>query len=70
MKKTGCCNWAEPLPSSSGFIHFHIVDIESLNAEQIAALRRKCFESDVKLVEAATTLGKAPEKVRRPTLIW
>ena len=30
--------------------HFYIADIESLNAEQTAALRRKCFESDVKLV--------------------
>ena len=33
--------------------HFYIADIESLNAEQTAALRRKCFESDVKLVEKA-----------------
>ena len=31
--------------------HFYIADIESLNAEQTAALRRKCFESDVKLVK-------------------
>ena len=43
--------------------HFYIADIESLNAEQTAALRRKCFESDVKLVVAKNTLlGKALEK--------
>ena len=40
--------------------HFYIADIESLNAEQTAALRRKCFESDVKLVVVKNTLlGKA-----------
>ena len=44
--------------------HFYIADIESLNAEQTAALRRKCFESDVKLVVVKNTLlGKALEKV-------
>ena len=43
--------------------HFYIADIESLNAEQTAALRRKCFESDVKLVVVKNTLlGKALEK--------
>ena len=46
--------------------HFYIADIESLNAEQTAALRRKCFESDVKLVVAKNTLlGKALEKVEK-----
>ena len=30
--------------------HFYIADIEALNAEQTAALRRKCYESDIKLV--------------------
>ena len=35
--------------------HFYIADIESLNAEQTAALRRKCFESDVK-----HPLGQSP----------
>ena len=45
--------------------HFYIADIESLNAEQTAALRRKCFESDVKLVVVKNTLlGKALEKVK------
>ncbi|WP_346699559.1 50S ribosomal protein L10 [uncultured Alistipes sp.] len=44
--------------------HFYIADIATLNAEQTAALRRKCFESDVKLVVVKNTLlGKALEKV-------
>ena len=43
--------------------HFYIADIEALNAEQTAALRRKCFESDVKLVVVKNTLlAKAIEK--------
>ena len=46
--------------------HFYIADIASLNAEQTAALRRKCFESDVKLVVVKNTLlGKALEKVEK-----
>ena len=53
-------NLAEQLRA---YPHFYIADIESLNAEQTAALRRKCFESDVKLVVAKNTLlGKALEK--------
>ena len=43
--------------------HFYVADIEALNAEQTAALRRKCFESDVKLVVVKNTLlAKALEK--------
>ena len=46
--------------------HFYIADIEALNAEQTAALRRKCFESDVKLVVVKNTLlSKALEKVEK-----
>ena len=46
--------------------HFYITDIEALNAEQTAALRRKCFESDVKLVVVKNTLlVKALEKVEK-----
>ncbi|MFR9526707.1 MAG: 50S ribosomal protein L10 [Rikenellaceae bacterium] len=46
--------------------HFYITDIEALNAEQTAALRRKCFESDIKLVVVKNTLlGKALEKVEK-----
>ena len=36
--------------------HFYITNIESLNAEQTAALRRKCFENEVKLVVVKNTL--------------
>lgn len=36
--------------------HFYITDIEALNAEQTAALRRKCFENDIKLVVVKNTL--------------
>ncbi len=46
--------------------HFYITNIEALNAEQTAALRRKCFESDIKLVVVKNTLlGKALEKVEK-----
>ena len=44
--------------------HFYLTDIEALNAEQTAALRRKCFENGVKLVVVKNTLlGKALVKV-------
>ena len=46
--------------------HFYIADIEALNAEQTAQLRRKCFESEVKLVVVKNTLfTKALEKVEK-----
>ena len=46
--------------------HFYIADIEALNAEQTAALRRKCFDSDVKLVVVKNTLlAKALEKAEK-----
>ena len=46
--------------------HFYITNIESLNAEQTASLRRKCFESNVKLVVVKNTLlTKALEKVEK-----
>ena len=44
--------------------HFYITNIEALNAEQTASLRRKCFESNIKLVVVKNTLlGKALESV-------
>ena len=44
--------------------HFYITNIEALNAEQTASLRRKCFESDIKLVVVKNTLlAKALERV-------
>ena len=44
--------------------HFYLVDIEALNAEQTAQLRRQCFEKKVKLVVVKNTLlCKALENV-------
>ena len=46
--------------------HFYITNIEALNAEQTATLRRKCFENGIKLVVVKNTLfGKALEKVEK-----
>ena len=46
--------------------HFYVTDIEALNAEQTATLRRKCFENDIKLVVVKNTLlGKALERVNK-----
>ena len=46
--------------------NFYITDIEALNAEQTANLRRKCFEKDVKLVVVKNTLFiKALEAVEK-----
>lgn len=46
--------------------HFYITNIESLDAEQTAALRRKCFDSKVKLVVVKNTLlTKALEKAEK-----
>ncbi len=46
--------------------HFYLADIEALNAEQTASLRRKCFENDIKLVVVKNTLlGKALEKAEK-----
>ena len=54
-------NLAEQL---NAYPHFYVTNIEALNAEQTAKLRRKCFESDIKLVVVKNTLfTKALEKV-------
>ena len=46
--------------------HFYLTDIATLNAEQTAALRRKCFEKEIKLVVVKNTLlTKALEKVEK-----
>ena len=56
-------NLAEQLQT---YPHFYVTDIETLNAEQTAALRRKCFEQEVKLVVVKNTLfTKALEKVEK-----
>ncbi|MFR9649200.1 MAG: 50S ribosomal protein L10 [Rikenellaceae bacterium] len=48
----------------TAYPHFYITNIEALNADQTASLRRKCFESDVKLIVVKNTLlTKALEKV-------
>ena len=48
----------------NAYPHFYLTDIEALNAEQTANLRRKCFESNIKLVVVKNTLlGKALESV-------
>ncbi len=56
-------NLAEQLRT---YPHFYITDIEALNAEQTASLRRKCFEKEVKLVVVKNTLlTKALVKVEK-----
>ena len=50
----------------TAYPHFYITNIEALNAEQTAKLRRKCFENEVKLVVVKKTLfAKALEKVEK-----
>ena len=50
----------------NAYPHFYITNIEALNAEQTAKLRRKCFENGVKLVVVKNTLlTKALEKVEK-----
>lgn len=36
--------------------HFYLVDVEGMNAETTSALRRKCFQSDIKMVVVKNTL--------------
>ena len=48
--------------------HFYITNIEALNAEKTAALRRKCFENGIKLMVVKNTLlQKALEKIYYPS---
>ena len=48
----------------NAYPHFYITKIEALNAEQTASLRRKCFDSNIKLVVVKNTLlNKALESV-------
>lgn len=54
-------NLAQSLSESK---HFYLADISELNAEDTSALRRKCFEKDIKLVVVKNTLlRKALEKL-------
>ncbi len=36
--------------------HFYLVDVEGMNAEKTSALRRKCFQNEIKLVVVKNTL--------------
>ena len=36
--------------------HFYLVDVSGLNAEDTAALRRKCFKQEIKMVVVKNTL--------------
>ena len=36
--------------------HFYLVDVEGMNAEATSALRRKCFQSEIKMVVVKNTL--------------
>ena len=46
--------------------HFYVTDIEALNATQTALLRRKCFDSEIKLIVVKNTLlRKALERVEK-----
>lgn len=50
----------------NSYPHFYLADIEALNAEQTAALRRQCYEKKIKLVVVKNTLlGKALENVNK-----
>ena len=50
----------------TAYPHFYITNIEALNAEQTAKLRRKCFESNVTLMVVKNTLlRKALENVEK-----
>jgi large subunit ribosomal protein L10 len=40
------------------YSHFYLTDIAQLNAADTSALRRKCFENDIKLVVVKNTLLK------------
>ena len=40
----------------TAYAHYYITDTSELNAEQTAALRKLCFEKEVKLVVAKNTL--------------
>ncbi len=56
-------NLAEQL---NAYPHFYVTNIEALNAEQTAKLRRLCFEKEIKLVVVKNTLfTKALEKVEK-----
>lgn len=52
-KVTVIANLGEKL---NEYAHFYLVDVTGLNSEQTSALRRKCFEKDVKMVVVKNNL--------------
>jgi len=54
-------NLAEQL---NEYPHFYLTDIETLNAEQTAQLRRKCFENEIKLVVVKNPFRQGARKGR------
>lgn len=50
----------------NAYPHFYVTNIEALNAQQTATLRRRCYESEIKLMVVKNTLlVKALEKVEK-----
>lgn len=64
MKKTEKSNIVDNLVNVIGeYSHFYVADTAGLNATQTSALRRLCFERDVKMIVVKNTLfQKAIEK--------
>jgi large subunit ribosomal protein L10 len=59
MKKEGKARIIEQLSDVvNEYPNFYLVDIEALNADKTGALRRKCFEQNVKLIVVKNTLLK------------
>lgn len=65
MTKTEKAEVIEGLVSQLGeYSHFYLADISGLNADQTAALRKTCYEKEVKLIVVKNTLlGKALEQI-------
>lgn len=65
MRKEEKAQVIESLVSQLGeYTHFYLADISGLNAAQTAALRKTCYEKEVKLIVVKNTLlGKALEQV-------
>lgn len=73
MKKEQKCQIVADLTSCIGqYAHFYVTNISGMNAEQTAALRRACFEKEVKLIVAKNTFfakalaaaGKADDEIQ------
>lgn len=59
MKKEDKVAVIEQLSNTlSEYSHFYVADVSDLNAEQTSALRRACFEQQIKLMVVKNTLMK------------